>query len=134
MKRFLIFGLLGPALGFVTFFWLLLQVMNALLGARAMFDIHQLVLLPLAYAFGIVPALLAALVDHVLARRHASRRILWTALFSYAAGFIPILSPAFAGEMHGPYLLLFGLIGAVPGAICSWLSGAAAAKPAASSP
>jgi hypothetical protein len=28
----------------------------------------------------------------------------------------------FAGFVHGPYVLLFGLIGAVPGAICAWLS------------
>jgi hypothetical protein len=96
--------------------------LNLLLGAPGTFDIHQLVLLPVAYMLGIVPALLAALLDHVLARRHVNRRILWTALFSYAAGFIPILSPTFAGEVHGPYLLLFGLIGAVPGGICSWLS------------
>jgi hypothetical protein len=134
MKRFLIFGLLGPALGFVTFFWVLLQAMNALLGARATFDIHQLVLLPLAYAFGIVPALLAALVDHLLARRGVRGRIVWTTLFSYVAGFFPILLSMLDVTTRGWFWLLFGLIGAVPGAICSWLSGAAAEEPAANSP
>lgn len=125
MRRFLIFALLGPALGFVTLFWILLQAFNGLLGAPNTFDWHQVVLLPVAYMLGIGPALITALFDHVLARRRVRARILWTALFAYAATYLILLHAWTAGTVHGPYLLAFGLIGAVPGAICAWLSGRA---------
>ncbi|MGN6461436.1 MAG: hypothetical protein ACTHLY_09510 [Pseudolabrys sp.] len=125
MRRFLIFALLGPALGFVTAFWILLQVFNGLLGAPSTFDWHQVVLLPAAYMLGIIPALITALFDHVLARRHARFRILWTALFAYAATYLILLTAWSAGTVHGPALLAFGLIGALPGAVCAWLSGKA---------
>ncbi|HVV62519.1 MAG TPA: DUF5413 family protein [Pseudolabrys sp.] len=124
MKRYLIFGLLGPPLGFVTGFWIILQAMNWRLGAASTFDYHQIVLIPLAYAFGIVPALVAALFDHALAHFAVRWRILWTTLLSYFLGFVPIINPLVLGHIRGPdWLLLVGLMGAVPGAICSWLSG-----------
>jgi hypothetical protein len=72
---------------------------------------------------GIVPALVTAAVDHALARRHVRLRILWTALFGYAAAYLILLTAWMDGSVHGPYLLAFGLVGAVPAAICSWLSG-----------
>ncbi|MGH9808829.1 MAG: hypothetical protein ACRD9W_16545, partial [Terriglobia bacterium] len=88
------------------------------------FDYHQVVLLPLAYMFGIIPALIAAVFDHLLARFAVRGRILWTTLFSYFLGFLPIINPLVLGFVRGPDpLLLIGLTGAVPGAICSWLSG-----------
>lgn len=126
MKRVLIFAILGPALGFVTLFWGLLQAFNGLLGAPGTFDLHQIVLLPAVYMLGIVPALVTAAFDHALARRRARLRILWTALFGYAAAYLILLTAWLDGFVHGPYLLAFGLVGAVPGAICSWLSGARA--------
>ncbi|MGB7257356.1 MAG: DUF5413 family protein [Pseudolabrys sp.] len=124
MKRYLIFGLLGPPLGFVTGFWIILQGINWWLGSESTFDYHQVVLLPLAYMFGIIPALIAAVFDHLLARFAVRGRILWTTLFSYFLGFLPIINPLVLGFVRGPDpLLLIGLTGAVPGAICSWLSG-----------
>ena len=125
MRRFFIFALLGPALGFVTGFWILLPAFNAWLGAPGTFDPHQIVLLPVAYMLGLAPALVTALFDHVLARRRMRRRILWTALFAYAATDLILLTAWSAGTVHGPALLVFGLIGAIPGAICAWLSGRA---------
>jgi hypothetical protein len=128
VKRFLIFALLGPPLGFVTFFWGLLQAWNLLAGAPSTFDIHQVVLLPLAYLFGILPALAAALFDHVLAKRNVRWRVLWTTLLGYLAGFFPIMEVLIPGLMHPSFLLLFGLVGAVPAAVCSWLSGPKTAR------
>lgn len=122
MRRFLVFTILGPALGFVTAFWILLQALNGWLGAPSTFDLHQVVLLPVAYMLGIIPALVTALFDHVLARRNVRLRILWTTLFAYAAAYLILLNAWSAGTVHGPALLLFGLVGAVPGAVCAWLS------------
>jgi len=126
MTRFLVFAILGPALGFVTLFWVLLQAFNWLLGAPGTFDPHQIVLLPAAYMVGIVPALVTAAFDHALARRRARLRILWTALSGYAAAYLILATAWLDGFVHGAYLLAFGLVGAVPGAICSWLSGVSA--------
>ena len=130
MKRFLIFALLGPPLGFITLFWGLLGLLDAALGEPSNIDFHQIVLLPMAYVLGIVPALVAAAFDETLARRGVRYRVLWTALFSYVVGFLPIFAAIVAGYVHGPFVLVFGLVGAVPGAICSWLSGKRSAGPA----
>jgi hypothetical protein len=86
-------------------------------------DYHQLILLPAAYVIVLFPAMLTALVDDVLARRSVRVRILWTALAGYVFIFAPLLAALRMGVVHGPYLMLFGIIGAVPGAICSYLAG-----------
>lgn len=41
----------------------------------------------------------------------------------YVFIFMPLLAALTMGFVHGPYLLLFGIIGAVPAAICSWVAG-----------
>ena len=123
MKRFLIFGILFPPLAFVVTFWVMLQILNWSLGEPSTADFHQLILLPMAYVLAIVPALLTALVDDRLAERNVRYRLLWTALAGYVLIFAPLLTALSMGFVHGPYLLLFGIIGAVPAAICSWLAG-----------
>ena len=122
MKRILIFGLLGPPLGLFTGMWGILPVLNQLLGESSVFDYHQIVLLPLAYMVGLLPALLVGLFDGILARRNIGYRILWCALCGYAVSFLPVLSSLSMGFVHGPLLLIFGLVGAVPGALCSWIT------------
>ena len=123
MRRFLVFAALFPLLAFIVAFWGMLQIMNWALGENSTADYHQLILLPAAYVIVLLPAMLTALADDVLARRNVRYRILWTALSGYMFIFIPLLVALLTGSIHGPYLLLFGIIGAVPGAICSWLAG-----------
>ncbi|HEY4250087.1 MAG TPA: hypothetical protein VGM87_02750 [Roseomonas sp.] len=123
LRRFLVFGLLGPPLGFVVGFWGLVPALNWAMDGRSGFDWHQMVLLPLAYAMGIVPALLTALVDAAIAQRGWRWRPLWTAAFAFAASFTPLGTLLVAGYLTSPWILLWGLIGAVPGLVCSALSG-----------
>lgn len=122
MRRFLIFALLFPPLTFVVAFWGMLQILNWALGEKSTADYHQLILLPVAYVVALLPAMLTALVDDVLASRSVRHRILWTTLAGYLF-FAPLLVALLTGSIHGPYLLLFGMIGAVPATICSWLAG-----------
>jgi hypothetical protein len=124
LRRFLIFGLLGPPLGFLVGFWGLVPLLNWASGGESHFEWGQLVLLPLAYWMGIVPALLAAMLDRHLARRGLRWRPVWTALFSFAASFVPLAAAIAMGFLASPWVLIWGLIGAVPGFICSALSGA----------
>lgn len=127
MTRFLIFAAIALPLGFVVAFWVMLQIANLLAGSPTTFDVAQIMMLPTIYLVGVIPALSAAWFDHALARRNVSYRILHTALFGYAISYPPFAAAFWIGFGHGPYVLLLGLIGAVPSALCSWL---AAERPA----
>jgi hypothetical protein len=116
-KRVLLFVLIGPFLGFVMAFWVMLPLLSVSLGEQPGAALGQIVILPAAYAAGVLPAALTGAIDHLLASR--PWRPLWTGLAGYMLGFVPILAALLMGFMHGPYVLLFGLIGAVPAAICS---------------
>jgi Family of unknown function (DUF5413) len=122
MKRLLIFAVVVPPLGFVVAFWVMLQIANWLVGAPSTFDLRQVVMLPMVYVLGVIPALLMAWFDHVLAQRQMPYRIALTASFAYALSYVPLLGAFQLGFMHGPLVALFGLIGAVPAALCSWLA------------
>src|SRR6266511_2551461 len=122
MTRFLIFAAIAPPLGFVVAFWVMLQIANWLAGSPTTFDVAQILMLPTIYLVGLIPALLAAWFDHALAKRNVSYRIVLTALFGYAITYLPLAVVFWIGFAHGPYVLLFGLIGAVPSAVCSWLA------------
>jgi len=69
--------------------------------------------------FGVIPAVLIAWFDHMLAKRETSRRIALTALFAYALSYVPLLAVSQLKFMHEPSAVLFGLVGAVPAAVCS---------------
>jgi hypothetical protein len=122
MKRLLIFAAIAPPLGFVVAFWVMLQIANWLAGGPTTFDVSQIMMLPTIYLVGLIPALLAGWFDHALAKRNASYRIALTALFGYAITYLPLAVAFGTSFVHGPYVLLFGLIGAVPSAVCSWLA------------
>ena len=122
MKRFLIFAAIAPPLGFVVAFWVMLQIANWLVGSSSTFDVAQVAMLPTIYLVGLIPALLAAWFDHTLAKRNLSHRLALTALFGYAISYVPLIAAPWMGFSCGPYIVLFGLIGAVPSAVCSLLA------------
>ena len=122
MKRLLIFALLGPPLGLFTGLWVILPILNWGLGDKSVFDYHQIVLVPLAYLVGTVPACVAGLVDGFLAGRRVRFGPLWTALFGFVVSFLPLVSSFAAGFIHGPFILVFGFVGALPAFVCSWLA------------
>jgi hypothetical protein len=122
LKRFLIFALLGPPLGLLTGMWVMLPLLNWSQGGPVVFDYHRFDLMPLAYVVGILPALLAAAFDGVLARRRVRFRPLWCALFGFALGFLPLVGARWVGFLHGSLDASLGVLGAAPAAICSWLS------------
>jgi hypothetical protein len=127
LKRLLVFVLLGPPLGMLTGLLGLLPIVSFFLGDPASIDVHQITalpaLIPVAYVIGLAPALLVGLLDEALYRWDIGHRILWCAVFGFAVSFLPLLTSLMIGFIHGPFLLLFGLIGAVSGAVCSWLAG-----------
>ena len=122
MTRFLIFAAMAPPLGFVVAFWVMLQIANRLAGSPITFDVAQIMMLPTIYLVGLIPALWVAGFDHALAKRNVPYRIAFTALFGYTISYLPLAVAYWIGFAHGPEVLLFGLIGAVPSAVCSWLA------------
>jgi hypothetical protein len=119
----LVFALLGPPLGMAAGFFIILPLLSGL-DVHTIEPIGFLVLLPACYVLGLLPALLTGLVDALLADRGfgRGRRIAGTAAAGFLIGFLPILGAILWGFAHGPFLLLFGIIGAVPAAFCSWLA------------
>ncbi len=121
MRRVLTFALLGPPLGLLTGIFIL----SALSGDWAGIDSFAgaAILVMLSYAFGLAPALLTGVFDAVLAKRKADYRPALTAFFGFVAAFIPLATSLAMGFIHGPFVMLFGFVGAVPGAACSWIAG-----------
>lgn len=116
MRRFLIFGLLGPVLGFIV-------VRYGFLASTAHLDPRELVLLPVAFFLGLLPALAAAWIDKLLSDRGVRLRPLWMAAIGFAVSFLPILAALIYLGSTDPLILLWGFIGAVPAFICSLLCG-----------
>jgi hypothetical protein len=109
VKRFLIFLLLGPLIGYF--------VMMAMLG---MLFVAPHVAIPLAYLAGLLPALGAALVDRFLAPRLglAARVMACGAAGALAS---PILIMGFVRDPAKA--IFFSVPGVVAAVICSLLSG-----------
>jgi CHASE2 domain-containing sensor protein len=114
MKRFLIFTALFPPLALAVFTAPDAFAKNSLLDWWG---------LGAAYMLAIIPAWLIAGVDWALSAKPAYLRIAGTAVTAammtssialFLWGFFPGSWPA----------LMAGLVGAVPAAMCSWLSGA----------
>jgi len=115
MKRFVVFMLIGPAVGFVVF--LLRQV----LGGRFVGWEAAAFELPIAYLFAVLPSLMMWFADWLLyARLRPVPRIATLAVVGYAASIAMLLvwSPA---ELHLPQVLIFGIGGAVQAAVCACL-------------
>lgn len=105
MRRFLIFAALFPPLALVVF--------TAPDGFKNVLD-----WMVMAYAIAVIPALLLAWVDWALSAKPL--RVMGTA---FTAALAAILIMRFLSGSHELWpVLMVGLVGGVPAAVCSWLS------------
>ena len=109
MNRFLIFLLLFPAVATVSFY----AVVYALTGAVVDSGSGPV----LMYLVFIAPGLLAALFDWLVAKTSIPA-VIATTLVAYGSSVL-VLGGALGSSKH---ILALGLIGAIPAALCSWLS------------
>jgi hypothetical protein len=107
MKRFLIYLLLFPAIATVALY----AVLYLLTGAV----VDSLSGPAFCYLMFIGPALVVALVDWLVSRTRIPS-VIAPALF---AGGVSVVAAAWAGTIDVP---VFGLVGAIPAAVCSRLS------------
>jgi hypothetical protein len=108
MKRFLIYLLLFPAIATVSFF----AVLYILTGAV----VDNLSGPAFGYLAFMGPALVVALVDKWASRLGVIPGVLATTLFAYG---VSVLAVTWAGTID---VSVFGLVGGIPAAVCSWLS------------
>lgn len=107
MKRILIFGALFPPLALVVF--------TAPDGFKNCLD-----WMVSANAIAIIPALLLAWVDWALSARPL--RVLETAATAALAAILIVRFLSGGSDELWPVLMV-GLVGGIPAAVCSWLSG-----------
>ena len=108
MKRFLIYLFLFPAIATASFY----AVLYILTGAV----VDSLSGPAFGYLMFIGPALVVALVDRLASRLSVIHGVIATAVFAYG---VSVLTVAWAGTRD---VLVFGLVGGIPAAVCSWLS------------
>jgi hypothetical protein len=124
-KGVIIFSVLGPPLGLMTALLVLIPLISLIASGKLEWTADPLglvVLLPLSYFLGFVPAAVVGFVDALLARNAVPGRIAWTTLAGFFGTFLPVLSAITAGYIHGFSFLIGGIVGAVPAALCSWLA------------
>lgn len=115
MKRAGIFIILGPAIGALLLFAAGMVVQDQLNRPAIVKD-----LVLLGWLWGIVPACLCGLVDWLLSRRLAP---ILRASAMALVGFVVTALVVLLGGLGVWPAVLAGLVGILPAAICSWLSG-----------
>lgn len=134
MKRYLIFGALGPLLGG----FILLFVTTYMSGYWTQTDFGEVAklfvvfakTLQYSYLFGLLPTLMLAAVDdifwHVRRIRPVLRMLLVGLLAFFAAEFLYGSRGPDSGAVQ---FILYGLVGFVPATISSWLAHEAIDEP-----
>ncbi len=127
MKRYLIFAALGPFLG--GFFLLVATtVMSGYWNEPTWHEVTKLFVvflktLQYSYLFGILPLLMIAAVDdivfHVKRIVPVIRMLIVGAISFVAAEFLYGSRGSDSGALQ---FILYGLVGFVPAAVCSWLA------------
>ena len=127
MKRYLIFGIIGPFVGGLLLLFMatyqsgyweqtsLAEVGKFLLGFAKSLQYN--------YLFGIVPALMMGSIDDILShvrRIGPALRILIIGAIAFAAA--EVLYGSRGSDSGTVQFILYGLVGFVPGTLSSWLA------------
>jgi hypothetical protein len=120
MKRFLIFLGVGPIVGF--FVMMIVSGGMRSISADAVFGFF--LVLPFVFIIGLVPALIAAIVDLVLERGGVMSIKRWATIgvIGYLATYILVAPHYFEQNSIHSLDYRMGLIGGLAGILCSWLA------------
>ena len=117
MIRFALFCVLGPLIGFLVFI-----LLGGGFKSHAAESFASLV--PSALLAGFIPALVVAALDRMFESWGATslQRCLLVGFAGYAAAYLLMLENLFETLPLLPFRYDWGLIGAVPAVMCSWIS------------
>jgi hypothetical protein len=117
MIRFPIFAALGPFAGFLIFI-----VLGG--GIKSYAAESFAIVLPFALIAGLLPALVTAALDRLFESWGAKslQRYLLTGLAGYAAAYLLMLENLLETSPIIQFQYDWGLIGAIPAVICSWIN------------
>jgi hypothetical protein len=117
MKRFAVFAIVGPLLAAATLFLILLPVAGVLEGVPI--EISSPVV-P-AYRSAVLAALVVALFDWVASLIEVPSRPIVVAIVGWVLAFILLRGYLALPDLPG-WFVAIGLLGAIPGFVCSWLT------------
>ena len=139
MKRYLIFGALGPLIGgFILLF--VTTYMSGYWTHTDLGEVEKLFVvfaktLQYSYLFGLLPTLMMAAVDDIFWHVKRIRPVLRMLIVGVLSFFVAELLYGSRGPDSGlVQFLLYGLVGFIPAVICSWLAHEAIDEPTAVSP
>jgi|BarGraIncu00222A_1022003.scaffolds.fasta_scaffold09899_3 hypothetical protein len=117
MIRFAVLAVLGPLTGYLAF----ISLAGGFRGADA--GVALAMLLPVAWIAGLVPASITAALDGLFERLGARsfQRYLLTGIAGYASVYLFMLENYFEIELLFPFRYDWGLVGAIPAVICSFV-------------
>jgi uncharacterized membrane protein YeaQ/YmgE (transglycosylase-associated protein family) len=134
MKRYLIFGALGPLIGgFILLF--VTTYMSGYWTHTGLGEVEKLFVvfaktLQYSYLFGLLPTLMMAAVDDILWHVKRIRPVLRMLIVGVLAFFAAELLYGSRGPDSGAVqFILYGLVGFIPAVICSWLAHEAIDEP-----
>jgi hypothetical protein len=117
MKRFAVFAIVGPLVAAATLFLILLPVAGVLEGVPVQISTPVL----LAYSYAVLAALVVALFDWVASLIEVPSRPIGAAIVGWVLAFILLRGYLALPDLPG-WFVAIGLLGAIPGFICSWLT------------
>jgi hypothetical protein len=118
MKRFLIFLLLGPLLGLLVF-----MLRNAFAGKIVGGFMGFVFGLPFGYLFGLPIVLVMWVEDWFLSDKNGAKNESRHICVRGIRGLHRNAAATSALHLQLPQILSFGIVGAIPAAVCSWLAG-----------
>jgi hypothetical protein len=117
MKRFAVFAIVGPLTAAATLFLILLPVAGVFEGVPI--EISTPVL-P-AYSYAVLAALVVALFDWVASLIELPLRPIGAAIAGWVMAFILLREYLALPDLPG-WFAAIGMLGAIPGFICSWVT------------
>jgi len=117
MKRFAVFAIVGPPVAALTLFLILLPLAGVLEGVPV--EISTPVL-P-AYGYAVLAASVIALFDWVASLMEVPFRPIGTAIVGWVLAFLLLRGYLALPDLPG-WFVAIGLLGALPGFICSWVT------------
>jgi hypothetical protein len=117
MKRFAVFAIVGPLIAAATLFLILLPLAGLLEGEPVVISTPALP----AYSAAVLAALVVALFDWIASLIEVPYRPIGAAIVGWVLAFILLRGFLALPDLPG-WFVAIGLLGAIPGLICSWVT------------